>query len=182
MSSQVATGKVSKEAHACVKVLPYRQLKISPEGEIMVKGEVLFKGYVAGAKINLPEVNGWFPTGDIGQLDQQGCLTVTGRRDSMFISGGENIHPEEIEKALLSIKGIQQAIVVPKEDREFGQRPIAYIKFAGEPLEEEHMVRCLRAILPGFMIPAAFFPWPQNLMSQGVKISRQDFLKTLPRR
>jgi O-succinylbenzoic acid--CoA ligase len=182
MSSQVATGKVSQNGQACVKALPFRKLKISPDGEIFVKGEVLFKGYVAGAKLNLPNVSGWFPTGDIGQLDREGCLTVTGRRDSMFISGGENIHPEEIEKALLSIKGIQQAIIVPKEDKEFGQRPIAYIKFSGEPLEEEYMVRCLQAVLPRFKIPVAFFPWPQGLMSQGIKISRQDFLNTLPRR
>ena len=75
----------------------------------------------------------------MGQLDKEGYLTVTGRRDNMFISGGENIHPEEIEKALLSIKGIAEAIVVPKEDKEFGQRPIAFIKFAGGPLAEEHI-------------------------------------------
>ena len=137
MSSQVATGKVTQINQACVKVLPYRQISISPEGEILVKGEVLFKGYVAGAKIHLPLTNGWFPTGDMGQLDKEGCLTVIGRRDSMFISGGENIHPEEIEKALLSIKGIEQAMVVPKEDKEFGQRPIAFVKFEGEPFSRE---------------------------------------------
>ena len=51
MSSQVATGKVIEANQACVKVLPYRQLSISSEGEILVKGEVLFKGYVAGAKL-----------------------------------------------------------------------------------------------------------------------------------
>ena len=76
----------------------------------------------------------------------------------MFISGGENIHPEEIEKALLSIKGIAEAIVVPKEDKEFGQRPIAFIKFAGEHLPEDHLVKCLEAELPRFKIPIAFFP------------------------
>ena len=65
----------------------------------------------------------------MGQLDKKGCLAVTGRRDNMFISGGENIHPEEIEKALLSIKGIVEAIVVPKEDTELGHRPIAFVKF-----------------------------------------------------
>ncbi len=191
MSSQVATGHVAADGHSCVKVLPYRQIRISSEGEILVKGEVLFKGYVTGTKLHLPSViaseakqsqsSGWFSTGDIGQLDKEGCLTVTGRRDSMFISGGENIHPEEIEKALLSIKGITQAIVVPKEDKEFGQRPIAFIKFAGESLEEDYLIRCLQADLPRFKVPIAFFRWPQSLMSQGAKISRQEFLKTLPR-
>jgi len=182
MSSQVATGKVTGVNHACVKVLPYRQLSISSEGEILVKGEVLFKGYVAGTKFYLPLVNAWFPTGDVGQIDIDGCLTVTGRRDNMFISGGENIHPEEIEKALLSIKGIAEAIVVPKEDKEFGQRPIAFIKFTGELLTEDHLIRCLEADLPHFKIPVAFLPWPQNLISQGVKISRQEFLRTVPDR
>jgi O-succinylbenzoic acid--CoA ligase len=235
MSSQVATGKVARNNQACIKVLPYRQLCICPlsplsfpplplsfpplplsfprkresiEGEILVKGEVLFKGYVTGTKLHLPlcensvivsnfhgviarseatkqslpKNNLWFPTGDMGHLDNKGCLTVTGRRDNMFISGGENIHPEEIEKALLSIKGIQQAIIVPKEDKEFGQRPIAFIKFAGEPLAEDYIIRFLQADLPRFKVPVAFFPWPQNLISQGVKITRQEFLNVLPRR
>jgi len=210
MSSQVATGKVTQLDQACVRALPYRQISISREGEILVKGEVLFKGYVAGSKLHLPLVSNviptssavipassavipakagihnkndlWFSTGDMGQIDKHGCLTVTGRRDNMFISGGENIHPEEIEKALLSIKGIAQAIVVPKEDKEFGQRPIAFIKFSAEPLAEEHIIRCLQAELPRFKVPIAFFPWPQNLISQGIKISRQEFLNILPRR
>jgi o-succinylbenzoate---CoA ligase len=184
MSSQVATGKVSRIDQACAKVLPYRQVNISPEGEIMVRGEVLFKGYETGMRLSLPirEKGYWFPTGDMGQLDKEGCLTVTGRRDSMFISGGENIHPEEIEKALLSIKGIEGAIVVPKEDKEFGHRPIAFIKFAGVPLADDYIVRCLQDDLPHFKVPIAFFPWPRNLMAQGIKISRQEFLKNLPRR
>jgi O-succinylbenzoic acid--CoA ligase len=189
MSSQVATGRVSEGGRACVKILPYRQVSVSPDGEILVRGEVLFRGYAAGEKIHLPlvasssENNGlWFPTGDMGEMDQAGCLSLTGRRDSMFISGGENIYPEEIEKALLSIPGIAHAVVVPKDDREFGQRPVAFIKFSGGGLEEDDLVRRLEAELPRFKIPSAFFPWPQHLMTQGMKISRQEFLKVLSRR
>ena len=67
MASQVATGKVVGR-RAFVKVLPYRQLKISPEGEILVRGEVLFKGYVTGTRLPLPirDPDYWYPTGDIG--------------------------------------------------------------------------------------------------------------------
>ena len=141
----------------CVKVLPYRQLGISSEGEILVKGEVLFKGYVAGGKLNLPYPSlprmDWFPTGDMGQLDKEGCLTVTGRRDNMFISGGENIHPEEIEKALLSIKGIAEAIVVPKEDKEFGQQAHCFYQIARGAFSTRVFVKCLEADLPRFKIP-----------------------------
>ena len=110
-------------------------------------------------------------------------MSVMGRRDSMFISEGEkNIHPEEIEKALLNIKGIDEVIIVPKEDKEFGHRPIAFIKYTAGPLEEDYLIRCLEAVLPRFKIPVAFFPWPQDLMSKGLKISRQEFIKILPRR
>ena len=160
MSSQVATGKVIEAHKACVKVLPYRQISIASEGEILVRGEVLFKGYITGSRLPLPirENDFWFPTGDIGQLDQEGCLTVTGRRDNMFISGGENIHPEEIEKELLSIQGIQEAIVVPQEDKLFGQRPVAFIKFAGEPLTEEHLILCriFRILILIYTAPALY--------------------------
>jgi len=182
MSSQVATGRVLAGGDALVKVLPYRQIRISLDGEILVKGEVLFKGYVAGSKLHLPLSDGWFSTGDMGQLDKTGSLTVNGRRDSMFISGGENIHPEEIEKALLSIKGVELAVVVPKEDMEFGARPVAFIKFRAEPLSDDDLTGALQAVLPRFKIPTAFYPWPQDLISQGVKISRQDILKSLQRR
>ncbi|MBF0503533.1 MAG: o-succinylbenzoate--CoA ligase [Candidatus Omnitrophica bacterium] len=183
MSSQVATGRVTQKDSACVKVLPYRQLCISPEGEILVKGEVLFKGYVAGDKIYLPlKHEGWFATGDKGRLDSQGCLTVMGRCDNMFISGGENIQPEEIERVLLGIPGIAQAVVVPKEDREFGARPIAFIKCEGKDLSQEHLRQCLEKELPRFKIPTAFYPWPQDLISRGIKFSRREFLKDLPQR
>ncbi len=183
MSSQVATGRVTQSDRSCVKVLPYRKLSFSSDGEILVKGEVLFKGYVAGARLQLPLTKeGWFATGDMGQLDKTGSLTVTGRRDNMFISGGENIQPEEIERALLGIKGIIEAVVVPKEDKEFGHRPVAFIKFEGEVLPEDHMIQCLQADLPRFKVPMAFYSWPQGLISQGIKISRQEFLKKLSHR
>ena len=55
MSSQVATGKVIAADKPCAKVLPYRQLKISPEGEILVKGEVLFKGYITGTRLPIAD-------------------------------------------------------------------------------------------------------------------------------
>jgi O-succinylbenzoic acid--CoA ligase len=182
MSSQVATGRLGPDGKACVKLLPYRQLKISPEGEILVRGDVLFKGYVAGSRLDLPLQENWFATGDMGQMDVGGCLTVSGRRDNMFISGGENIHPEEIEKALLSIQGIVQAVVIPKEDKEFGQRPVAFIRYSIDPLPEDQLITALQKILPRFKVPVAFFPWPQHLIAQGLKISRQEFLKTLLRR
>jgi o-succinylbenzoate---CoA ligase len=178
MASQVATGKAGE----CVKVLPRRELMISAEGEILVKGETLFKGYIQPGRLHLPlDAQGWFKTGDLGKLEND-CLTVKGRRDNMFISGGENIQPEEIEKVILSLKGVAQATVVPQDDAEFGQRPVAFIKFAESPLTSDALARHCAQFLPKFKIPIAFYPWPADLMDKGVKISRQDLQVKLNRR
>lgn len=174
MSSQVATGK----AAGCVKVLPYRQLKISDKGEVLVKGEALFKGYIQTGRIQLPlTTEGWFKTGDLGRLDEHGCLTITGRCDNMFISGGENIQPEEIEKVLLSLDGIAEAIVVPKKDAEFGHRPVAFIKFHTQPIPTDVLIKHCAQFLPRFKIPTTFHPWPKELMEKGIKVSRLYFFK-----
>ncbi len=171
MSSQVATGKIGQGA----KVLKYRDLKIGDNNAILVKGTTLFKGYIQAGRVNLPtNTDGYFDTGDQGVLND-GILTVLGRRDNMFISGGENIHPEEIEKVLLSIKGITQAMVVPKEDREYGQRPVAFLDYAKDAnIRVDEIVRLLQEHLPSFKIPGTFFPWPVDLIEKGIKISRKD--------
>ncbi len=172
MSSQVATGK----AGGCIKTLRFRELMIGDKGQILVKGPALFKGYIQSGKTVLPLTpQGWFDTGDLGAVDADGCLRVLGRRDNMFISGGENIHPEEIEKVILSMNGILQAMVVPREDAEFGARPVAFIEYAHDvQLRVDEIVRYLQDRLPSFKIPVVFFPWPSDLIDRGIKISRKD--------
>jgi len=147
MASQVWTADVT---------LPYRELKISASGEILVKGKTLFQGYVDDDMTVLPlDSDGWFQTGDLGVLDANGLLQVMGRRDNMFISGGENIYPEEIEKELLKIAGIEMAIVVPVSDDHFGCRPVAWIKSSGQ-ISEEELQRALSGSLAKFKIPDRF--------------------------
>ncbi|NTW53643.1 MAG: o-succinylbenzoate--CoA ligase [Chlorobaculum sp.] len=131
MSTQVTTSPApvtSAEGDSGV-VLTYREVAIAEDGEILVKGECLFMGYFDESGLRTGrDSDGWFHTGDMGELSEDGRLTVLGRKDSMFISGGENIHPEEIEKALCSIDGIEEAVVVPAPDVEYGMRPVAWIK------------------------------------------------------
>lgn len=131
MSTQVSTspGPVTSARGDSGVVLPYREVSIAPDGEILVKGECLFIGYLDdGGLRTARDSEGWFHTGDMGELSEEGRLTVLGRKDSMFISGGENIHPEEIEKALCSLEGIEEAVVVPAPDAEYGARPVAWVK------------------------------------------------------
>jgi o-succinylbenzoate---CoA ligase len=148
-------------------------LRISATGEIQVQGPTLFQGYFQDSgELSLPLTDdGWFQTRDRGHLDDQGYLHVTGRVDNQFISGGENIQPEEIEQTLCQLSGIQQAIVVPIDDPEFGQRPVALIR--GETdWDEDDLKKTLRETLPGYMIPIRIVDWPDHLVPQGMKPDR----------
>jgi len=131
MSSQIATTSAvtSCDNINAGKLLRYREICVADDGELLVKGECLFQGYVREGKLQ-PQTDrdGWFHTSDIGSVTDDGVVTVIGRKDNMFIAGGENIHPEEIEAALMMIDGIIEALVVPAPDVEYGTRPVAFIK------------------------------------------------------
>ena len=129
MSSQTTTTPGPVNTITAGRVLPYRELSIGPGDEILVKGPCLFQGYLSDkGPVLETDSSGWFHTGDTGTLSPEGELQVTGRTDNMFISGGENIHPEEIERTLCTISGVLRAIVVPTPDPEYGLRPSAFIE------------------------------------------------------
>ena len=162
MASQVTTTPpdASPEAlNTAGRVLPYREVSVSGEGEIMVRGETLFAGYVSGEEVERPlDAGGWFRTGDLGSLDD-GYLRVRGRVDNMFVSGGENVQPEEIEEALCRLEGVDEAVVVPVPDEEFGARPAAFVRTTGGAPEPGALSRSLGLSLPRFKVPVAFYPW-----------------------
>ncbi len=178
MASQVTAGKSDNGLHSG-KLLPLRELKIAADGEILVKGNTLFLGCLKNNAVNLPvDADGWFHTGDIGELDRKGYLTVHGRKDNMIISGGENIHPEEIESWFLQVPGIESALVVGIKDQEFGQRPAAFVKYSDSkrPTEKE-IIRELEKLLPRFKIPRTFLEWPEHLADGAFKLPRAEFQK-----
>jgi O-succinylbenzoic acid--CoA ligase len=113
------------------RLLPRRQLRIGPGGEIELAGPTLGLGYLQEGLLRpLKRPDGWYGTGDLGHLGSDGGLHVTGRLDRMFISGGENLHPEAIEQALADLPGVAQASVVVVPDATYGQRPIAFLRHA----------------------------------------------------
>jgi O-succinylbenzoic acid--CoA ligase len=171
MASQIATitpGWIKDQIDTAGRVLPYRKLKIAEDGEILVKGLTLFKGYVTQDGVSrMLNKDGWFATGDLGKINEQGNLCVLGRKDNMFISGGENIYPQEIEKYLLEISQVKNALVVPIADQEFGSVPVAFIQMVNNrPIPENQYISFLKRKIARFKIPRKFFPWPvtrQNL-------------------
>ena len=141
---------------------------------------MLFQGYVKGEKI-APALDkeGWFHTGDLGCLNEDGTLTVLGRKDNMFISGGENIQPEEIERHLCHIEGIVQAVVVPVKSEEFGSRPVAFVEIKdGIHISQKEIHSFLRDYLPSFKLPNQIYSWPATA-HPGLKPDRSYFLRLI---
>ena len=154
-----------------------RQVRISASGEIEVGGAVL-AAVLDGAEIR--PLGPWYATGDLGHLDADGRLVVTGRRDLQFVSGGENVRPEAIEAALVALDGVAEAVVVPVADAEFGARPVAWVRSAaGTPLDAAGLADALRQSLPGFMVPAAFYEWAG---AAGLKPDRLALTRTAQER
>jgi O-succinylbenzoic acid--CoA ligase len=126
LSPAATSGAVPRDSG---RRLPNRRLRIAESGEIELAGPTLGVGYLRrGALMPLLGPDGWFQTGDLGHLGPDGGLHVTGRRDRMFISGGENLHPEAIEQALADLPGVVQAAVVAVPDKAYGHRPAAFLR------------------------------------------------------
>lgn len=164
MASQVTTtapGAPQEDLQTAGRCLPHRRVRIV-DGQIFVRGAPLFKGYVEDGDVRDPRTEeGWYPTGDRGTLDASGRLHVQGRVDRTFVSGGENIQPEEIEGALEQIEGVERAIVVPVSSDEYGQRPVAFVQTRTEEALGS-LGDLLTQRLPGFKIPDAFHRLPDD--------------------
>jgi o-succinylbenzoate---CoA ligase len=144
------------------RILPYREIMIAgndeapvpPEtaGRILVRGDVV-AGRFLGERQTRRRPEDWFDTGDNGVMDRAGYLTVTGRRDGIIVSGGENIDLTRIEALLTGIAGIKGAVVLSRADEKWGRRPVAFVEPSGEGVSEEKIREELTAQLPRFMHP-----------------------------
>ena len=175
MASQITTtppGAPLNTLRTAGRRLPHRRVRIGDDGQILVAGPTLFAGYVTPEGLHDPRQHGWYPTGDRGRLDAQGRLHVEGRMDQMFVSGGENIQPAEIETALERIEGVDQAVVVSVPDPEFGDRPVAFVR-ADAMHSPETLRAALSDLLPGFKIPDAFHSLADADLGDGLKIDRE---------
>lgn len=135
-----------------------KQADPNEAGEIAVKGPNITSGY-----LNRPEAtteklrDGWFYTGDIGTLDEEGFLYVLDRRDDLIISGGENIYPAEIESILSGHPAVGEAGVAGVPDEKWGQVPIAYIVAkTGISLKKEDLYEFCTGRMAKYKIPNDF--------------------------
>lgn len=124
-------------------------------GEIAVSGPTVSPGYWDGAT-GAPRVRstGLFRTGDLGYVDEEGYLYVVDRRDDLFVSGGENVYPAEVEAVLTAHPSIAEAAVVGEPNLEWGRVPVAFVvaREGQQPTEEDIRRHC-RALLAAYKVP-----------------------------
>ncbi len=123
-----------------------RTLASGERGEIMIRGDNVMKGYYKAASITAKTIDpdGWLHTGDLGYLDADGFVFVTGRLKELIIKGGENIAPREIDEALLAFPSVLEAAAVGIPDAHYGQEIMACVvlKPGCESTEQELLDHC----------------------------------------
>jgi o-succinylbenzoate---CoA ligase len=128
-------------------------VKANQEGEILVKGPNVTAGYYRRDEANAKSFeSGWFHTGDIGYVDEEGFLFVLDRRSDLIISGGENVYPAEIESILLGCNGVEDAGVAGITNDEWGQIPCAFI-VKKEHLTKEEIIKHCKENLASYKRP-----------------------------
>jgi cyclohexanecarboxylate-CoA ligase len=112
------------------------ELRLGPDGELLVRGPELFAGYADPAETKAAVRRGWFATGDLATIDEQGWLTIVGRKKDVIIRGGENIAASEVEDALVAHPRVREAVAVGYPDDQLGERVCAFVISDG-PFELE---------------------------------------------
>jgi len=123
-------------------------------GEICFAGPQIFTGYWRNEKATAETlVDGWVHTGDLGRVDEDGFVYIVDRKKDMFISGGENVYPAEIEAVLAAHPQIREAAVVGVPDPKWGEVGKAFVVLQAPGLPPAEIIRYCRTQLAGYKVP-----------------------------
>lgn len=152
---QGSVGSAIKNVEISIRDEQDQPLSCGQEGEICVRGPNVMKGYLNKAEETTEALkNGWMHTGDMGHLDEDGELFITGRKKDLIIRGGENISPGAVEEALFTHPAVQEAAVVGIPDALYGEEVKAFVVLhAGAIASEEELINHCLKTLPRFKAP-----------------------------
>jgi len=125
-------------------------------GEILLRGPNVMLGYLddPDATKAAVDTDGWLHTGDVGRLDDAGNLTITDRLTDMYICGGFNVYPAEVEQVLARLDGVAEAAVIGVPDERLGEVGRAYlVPRPGRALDEAQVLAFCRERLANYKVP-----------------------------
>jgi fatty-acyl-CoA synthase len=147
-------------------------------GELVLKGPMCMKGYWNNPKATAETIkDGWLHTGDLVRRDEEGYVYVVGRKKDMFISGGENVYPPELEQVIRTLPGVREVAVVGIPDEKWGEVGKAFVVRDGATLTESDLLtHCLKN-LAKFKIPKYFVFLPELPKGDSGKILKRKLLE-----
>jgi len=146
-------------------------------GEILVRGHAVMRGYLddPAATAEAVDAEGWLHTGDIGTIDARGYLAITDRKKDMFISGGFNVYPAEVEKLLNAHPSVAQAAVVGVKDERMGEVGRAYvIPRGGATLTADELSAWARQNMANYKVPRSFVLVPDLPRNAAGKVLKTE--------
>ncbi len=152
-----------------------RELGAGETGEICVCGPAVFAGYYGNPEANAKAFrDGWFRTGDLGHMDAQGFLYITGRASDMYISGGSNVYPREIEEKVLTHPAVAEVAIVGVPDSMWGEVGVAVCALRpGAQLNEQELLAWLAPKVARYKLPKRVFFWDELPRSGYGKITKK---------
>lgn len=150
-------------------------------GEIIAFGDGVMKGYRDLKLTQKAIVNGWFHTGDIGFRDKRGYFYLVDRKDDLFVSGGENIYPSEIEQAIRAIgEEIIDAVAVGVPDKIWGHSIQAVVVLAeGSTLDESAIIKQCKIQLASYKKPRKVYFWEELPRNANGKVQRKKIVEMI---
>ncbi|MGV9825781.1 FadD3 family acyl-CoA ligase [Gordonia sp. NPDC003429] len=143
-------------ATTCGRAFDGMEIAVSGQGEVLARGAMVMRGYLddPAATAATIDAQGWLHTGDIGTIDERGNLRITDRLKDMYICGGFNVYPAEVEQTLARLDGITESAVIGVPDARLGEVGRAYVTTRdGSGLTEDAVIAHAKQHLANFKVP-----------------------------
>lgn len=148
---------------------------IGTVGEICCRGPAVFAGYFNNPEATAKALRGgWFHTGDLGRVDARGLLYITGRESDMYISGGSNVYPREVEEVLLTHPGVAEVAVLGVPDAKWGEVGVAVVVANQSNLTAETLLAHLDGRCAKYRWPRHFYFWDALPKSGYGKVTKKE--------
>jgi fatty-acyl-CoA synthase len=178
-----STGRAARHCPVRIAGITGEDVPAGTPGEVWVRGANVMSGYWDDPEASAKALaGGWFHSGDLGHLDDEGYLTIDGRLKDMIISGGENVSPAEVEAVLLDCPEIAEAAVVGRPDPRWGEVVVAVVVPAAQAaLEREQVLGLFEGRLARFKQPKDVIVVDALPRTAIGKVSKEDIRQLVAR-